>query len=119
MLIDEKEVQCVAKDYAQSFYNSKRWKKIRKAYFKRMNGICERCSEAGDVVHHRTYITPANIHNPEITLNLKNLEVLCGDCHNKEHKKKEAAKTRYRVDANGNISPPGVRKTDINVDTDA
>lgn len=27
----------------------------------------------------------SNIYNPDITLNFDNLELLCIDCHNKEH----------------------------------
>lgn len=59
----------------------------------------------GYIVHHKEYITPGNISNPNITLNLDNLEYVCEDCHNKEHK---AAHTpmRYQYDANGNLLPP-------------
>ena len=36
-------------------------------------------------MHHKNYISAKNIYNPEITLNFENLELLCIDCHNKEH----------------------------------
>lgn len=39
----------------------------------------------GDIVHHKKYISSKNIYNPEVTLNFDNLELLCRDCHNKEH----------------------------------
>lgn len=72
--------------------------------------MCERCKargiyKPGYIVHHKEYITPGNINNPNITLNLDNLEYVCEDCHNKEHK---AAHTpmRYQYDANGNLLPP-------------
>ena len=39
----------------------------------------------GYIVHHKSYIDANNIYNPEITLNFENLELLCLDCHNKEH----------------------------------
>lgn len=73
------------KDYAKKFYLSKEWKKCRDAYFKYRFGLCERCGENGDIVHHKCYITPQNINDPEVTLNWSNLEVLCQKCHNREH----------------------------------
>jgi 5-methylcytosine-specific restriction endonuclease McrA len=54
------------------------------------------------VVHHRTYLAPQNIHNPELTLNWANLEALCQDCHNREHHRGER-RSRYEFDENGNI----------------
>lgn len=39
----------------------------------------------GYIVHHKCYIDANNIYNPEVTLNFDNLELLCLDCHNKEH----------------------------------
>ena len=73
------------KPYAKKFYNSAAWKRCRKAYFNMKHGLCERCSNTGKIVHHKNYITPENINDPEITLNFKNLELLCQDCHNREH----------------------------------
>lgn len=56
------------------------------------------------IVHHKDYITPENIHNPGVTLSLDNLEYLCEDCHNKEHKAKP--NNRYRFDSDGKLLPP-------------
>lgn len=67
------------------FYNSPEWKKVRLAYRKYRFGLCERCGRAGEIVHHKKYITAKDIYNPNITLNFNNLELLCRDCHNKEH----------------------------------
>lgn len=97
------------KEYAKSFYQSDAWKKARQTAIKRANGLCERCRVAGRfvpgvIVHHKKYITPGNIHDARITLALDNLELVCEDCHNKEHKAKHAA--RYRFDGNGNLLPP-------------
>lgn len=39
----------------------------------------------GYMVHHKQYINSNNIWNTDITLNFENLELLCFDCHNKEH----------------------------------
>lgn len=97
------------KEYAKSFYKSDAWKNARKVVIARSNGLCERCLAAGlyrpgHIVHHKTYITPENINNPNITLRLDNLEYICDACHNKEHKSK--GQERYRFDANGNLLPP-------------
>lgn len=96
------------KEYAKTFYLSPQWRKCRDAYVKKQNGICERCGEAGTIVHHKHYLTAKNITNPNITLNFRNLELLCQDCHNKEHGKKRNA--RYIIDEAGNILPPTFEK---------
>lgn len=99
----------MAKEYAKGFYQSKAWKRARIQVIKRANGLCERCKAAGEykpgaIVHHKEYITPGNINDSHITLDVANLELVCEDCHNKEHK--ATHNTRYAFDANGNIIPP-------------
>lgn len=39
----------------------------------------------GKIVHHKVYLTPYNINDPNISLNHNKLEYLCQDCHNNEH----------------------------------
>ena len=56
---------------------------------------------AGVIVHHKVHLSPDNIHNPEITLGWDNLELLCRDCHAKEHGGMK--EVRYTVDAYGHI----------------
>lgn len=80
----------MAKPYAQAFYKSKAWLDCRAGYISSVDGLCERCLALGryipgHIVHHKEYITPDNINNPEITLSWNNLEYLCHDCHNREH----------------------------------
>ncbi len=99
----------MAKEFAKSFYRSDAWKRTRNAYVRFRFGICERCGAAGDIVHHKIYLTPRNIGNPHIALDFKNLELLCQDCHNKEHGKCEK---RYAFDEHGNVIPPGRQKND-------
>jgi len=82
------------------FYNSPAWKKTRKAYkLYRMN-ICERCGGLGYFVHHKKYINADNIWDTDITLNFENLELLCKDCHNKEHFEENF------FDSDGQLIPP-------------
>lgn len=78
----------MSKEYAKSFYNSAAWIKCKNSYIKSVHGLCERCGEPGDIVHHKVYISPSNINNPDVTLNHDNLEYLCRKCHNKEHELK-------------------------------
>lgn len=105
------------KEYAKGFYKSGAWKRARKQVITRANGLCERCKargiyKPGYIVHHKEYITPGNINNADITLNLDNLEYVCEDCHNKEHKAVHTL-VRYEFDANGNLLPPqGKNKSD-------
>lgn len=93
------------KEFAQEFYSSKAWKDCRKAYRKKVGGLCERCLRdgivtAGVIVHHKIHITPENITRPEIVLNFDNLELVCRDCHAKEHGAREK---RYKIDSAGNV----------------
>ncbi|MED4530925.1 HNH endonuclease [Metabacillus fastidiosus] len=73
------------KDYAKKFYKFTAWRKCRASYFAYRHGLCERCTGPGKIVHHKKYITPENIDDPIITLSFSNLELLCQDCHNREH----------------------------------
>ena len=67
-------------------YHTRRWRKLRNAYYRSKHGICERCGIPGDIVHHIIHITNENINDPAITFGWDNLELVCLDCHNKEHK---------------------------------
>ena len=94
------------KDYAKSFYKSAAWKHTQAAYKASVGGLCERCYAKGlivpgVIVHHKTYITPEQINNPEITLAWSNLELVCRDCHAAEHSGREM---RYTVDALGRVT---------------
>ncbi len=73
------------KPWARRFYKSKVWERIREAYLAYRHGLCERCGAGGKIVHHKQRLTPQNIHDPSVTLSFDNLELLCHNCHNKEH----------------------------------
>ncbi len=95
------------KEYARAFYKSRAWLKCRDSYIKSVGGLCERCLAdglivPGYIVHHKCYLTPENINDPATTLNWDNLELLCLDCHNKEHFKEEHEK-RYEVMPDGTV----------------
>ena len=110
----------MAKPFARKFYSSKAWQDCRNAYAKKAHHLCENCLKngiykPGEIVHHKIEISPMNITHPEITLNHRNLELLCRECHilrhdyqigwnvyNKKRRSKEAQ--RYKVDENGKVS---------------
>lgn len=86
--------------FNQEFYDSKAWKKVSRLYMASRNYVCERCGGVAVICHHKQYLTPANINNPDITLSFDNLECLCKDCHNKEHFMKN---NKAVFDENGNM----------------
>ena len=94
----------MARDFARQFYHSKEWKRCQADYVKAAGGLCERCRERGlivpgVIVHHKIHLTPDNIKMPEVATGFDNLELLCRDCHAKEHKPAK----RYKVDDLGRI----------------
>ncbi len=91
----------MAKEWTNGFYTSAAWRKTRDAFYTFRRGQCERCMreflqgkrrmedvQPGLIVHHKIELTPDNIHDPAIALSFKNLELLCQDHHNREHKAK-------------------------------
>lgn len=100
----------MAREFAKSFYKSAAWRKCRTAYIKQRimidGGMCETCgTRPGKIVHHKVWITPDNINNPDVTLNLDNLKYDCQECHNKETENE--TKPRYIFDESGQpILPP-------------
>lgn len=96
------------RDFAESFYKSKRWQRNRDAYANSVGGLCEACSKQGlivpgEIVHHLIELTPENIHDPAISMAWSNLELVCRDCHGKRHPKRRTAR-RYVVNADGSVT---------------
>lgn len=94
------------KEYAEAFYKSTTWQQCRETAIKRDRYLCVDCMRRGfqtpaEEVHHIKPITPENINDPEITLNLDNLVSLCRECHQARHNKREK---RYRVDEFGRVT---------------
>ena len=72
----------MAKEYAKSFYASRRWQQCRKSYIDNRimidGGLCEECHKnLGYIVHHKTAITESNVTDPDITMSFGNLEYVC------------------------------------------
>ena len=65
-------------------------------------GLCQTChKEPGYIVHHKVWLTPANITDPMIALNHDNLKYDCHICHNGE--KENADKPRYYFNDSGEL----------------
>lgn len=97
----------MAREFAKAFYNSRLWRKCRKGYIAfRVSvdgGLCETCFERpGKIVHHKKWLTPENINDPEITLSFSNLKYDCMECHNRED---EDDRTDYYFDKDGQLQP--------------
>lgn len=80
----------MARQFAVAFYHSKAWKHTRDAYARSKHGLCEICLREGrytpgEIVHHKVHLTPENINDPSVTLSFDNLELVCRDCHAREH----------------------------------
>ena len=99
--------QYVEKEGASQFYNSKKWRKVRKNYLS-LHPVCEQCEKLGKIipakiVHHKIYLDTATYNIPEISLNFDNLEALCFDCHRSEHFRNKDCREELYFDADGNL----------------
>lgn len=101
------------------FYKTPQWRRCRNAYARIRNWVCERCLNRNVItytdtkeyykqfiVHHKIHLTDANINNLEISLNFKNLELLCITCHNQEHFLKPVCANGYEL-VNGIMQKKG------------
>lgn len=83
-----------------NFYKSPAWIAARKLKIMSVNSLCERCGQIGIEVHHKERLTIDNVIDSSISLNQENLELLCRECHNKEHKR---FSKEVRFDSEGNM----------------
>lgn len=93
----------MAQPWAEWFYDSKEWEACRNGFMESKYYICERCGGVAKICHHKIYLTPANINDPNITLNWDNLEALCQDCHTREHLTGEICVEGLQFDGEGNL----------------
>lgn len=90
----------MARAFSQAFYHSPEWQKVRQAVLMRDRFLCVKCGRPAEEVHHKTHLSPKNIGDPRITMNMENLISLCKDCHFEEHRGDHAAgrKAKARED---------------------
>ena len=82
--------QLIKEDKLVKFYQSKPWRSLRIEALERDHYECQECKRQGRVgpaqnVHH---IKEVKTH-PHLALDLNNVEAVCVNCHNKEHKRLE------------------------------
>ncbi|WP_308637707.1 AAA family ATPase [Paenibacillus silvisoli] len=75
-----------------TFYSSTKWRSFRHGLILERGAKCEHCGEPItrpiDIIgHHKVELTPENVHDYNISLNPAMVELICYDCHNKEHKR--------------------------------
>ena len=95
------------KPWAERFYKSKAWQRVREQAMQRDARLCVDCLKKNRItpaeeVHHIVELTQDNINNPAIALNLDNLVCLCRECHQARHG--EQTEKRYTVDELGRVS---------------
>lgn len=103
----------------KDLYRSKAWQRNRVAFALSRYCICERCNRPvyvsgitdyipkenrlRYVVHHKEYLNEGNYTNDKVAYDWNNLELLCIDCHNEEHKKQSATRDGLMFDEFGNL----------------
>lgn len=101
-------------------YKSKAWKRVRLNVCLKQGCLCARClrpvyvdgisqwipkeKRLKGIVHHKEYLTDENYMDDQIAYDEDNLELLCIDCHNREHYL-QATRKDLKFDADGNIVP--------------
>ena len=77
----------------KAFYDSKEWRVFREnLIIDRTSSYGLSCSKCNKnilkekiILHHKQELTKENVNDYNISLNPDNIEILCLDCHNKEH----------------------------------
>ena len=93
------------------FYKSAVWIKVRENALRRDNYLCTHCGKPAEVVHHIEHLTPENVNDASVALNLENLKSLCAECHFEEHRgehcrgRMNEESNPYTFDENGMLIP--------------
>ena len=97
----------MAKDWAKRFYDSKAWKECRQSFMRiregEDGGLCQICrNRPALIVHHKIWLTAANVTDPDVALSYDNLLYVCQDCHNNIESERE---NLYFCDEEGQPNP--------------
>ena len=76
----------------KKFYASKEWRQLRDILIVERKMTCQKCGKhfidtSQLIGHHIIELNEDNVYNADISLNKDNIEVICYDCHNKEHRR--------------------------------
>lgn len=104
-------IDSMAREFAKPFYNSERWKYVRRQILRRDGYECAHCKGRANEVHHIIELTPDNINDDNVSVNPENLLSLCRDCHSKITKARAGdVGEEFKFDESGQVirrSPPG------------
>lgn len=92
-------------DKLHQFYVSKPWRELSYNLKIAAGGKCCKCGftvvTKEDfkylIGHHKQELTEENIDDPNVSLNPKNIDIICQTCHNKEHRRFGNKKNVYIV----------------------
>jgi hypothetical protein len=76
----------------KNFYKSKEWTQFRMMLIQQRGPICSRCGSiipdsVNLIGHHKVELTPENVYDATISLNPEKVDLICFDCHNREHRR--------------------------------
>lgn len=81
----------MAIDKLHQFYCSKPWRDLSYTLKIKAKGKCARCGKVPGlshlIGHHKIELTEQNVDDPNISLNPIHIEIICDECHNKEHRR--------------------------------
>lgn len=93
-------------DNVKKFYKSTQWQRCRNLKRLQARGICEECGGPGWEVHHIIPLTAENVTDPNIAINLDNLQLLCTSCHDaKRGSAEKEIRKDLTFDEDGNLIP--------------
>ena len=103
----------MAKEWAAAFYHSGAWKAVRRRALIRDGCTCRFCGARAEEVDHIKELTPDNITDRSVSLNLDNLQSLCHECHTKKTMAdkgiiKPDCDEGFYFDADGYLTPRGL-----------
>ncbi len=82
----------MSKGVVKQFYSTKQWIQLRQNLIIKRKMTCEKCKKVFLdtsllIGHHKIELNEDNVNDPNITLNEDYIEIICFDCHNKEHRR--------------------------------
>lgn len=97
--VQNRYLKAINNDRPDVFYNSRTWRKKRRAILERDNYECQRCKSKGlvskaDTVHH---IKELKDH-PRLGMTNNNLMSVCFRCHNIIHERFDGKDIEKRID---------------------
>ena len=94
----------MSREFSKSFYRTKAWQAARGEALRRDHFTCQRCGARAEEVHHIIELTPENIRDRHVSLNVDLLESLCHNCHTRETQGSDGDLDRgYIFDADGHV----------------